>query len=669
MAMKRGLIATIGLILAVIVFVAVNVIANQRLATLRADLTSDRLYTLSDGTRTLLSKLDEPINLRLYVSERLVQEIPSYGVFATRIREMLQEYQNDARGRLRLQVIDPKPFTDDEDRAVASGLQGVPVSQGGDMVYFGLAGTNTADKEEVIAFFQPDREAFLEYDLTKLVYNLATPKKKSVGVMTSLPMAGEFRGMGAPPAPPWQVYTQLGQFFDVRVIESTATEIPADIGVLVIVHPKNLTDKTLYAIDQYVLNGGRAMVFVDPHAEGEMSRPGLAQQTGQTASSLTKLFDAWGIEMVDGKFAGDRRAARRVNAGIGQRVTVVDYVSWLRLDQSYVDANDILTANVGSLQLASAGILKQKPGATTEFLPLVKTSSEAEAIDVAKIKMAPDPSTLLAEFKSGGEALTLAARVRGTVKTAFPDGRPVDPPPAAAEEKPAEDKPGEAQAAPPAPPPAPAPDANFIAQSRDPVNLIVVADTDMLEDRFWVTVQDFFGQQIVNPQANNGDFVINSVDNLLGSNELIGLRSRGLVARPFVRVQDLQRDAELQFRAKERELTEKLRDTEKKLTDLQTTSPDQGAAAAAAGAGGRSILTREQQETIEQFRGELLSIRKELRDVQQNLRRDIDKLELTLKFLNIGLIPLLVAIVAVIVGLARLRRRRPARTIATQGAE
>jgi ABC-type uncharacterized transport system involved in gliding motility auxiliary subunit len=659
--MKRSAFATIGLILAVIIFVAVNVIANQRLSTVRADLTSDRLYTLSEGTRTMLSRIDEPITLRLYLSEKLVQEIPSYGVFATRIREMLQEYQNDSRGKLRLQLIDPRPFTDDEDRAVASGLQGVPVNQGGDMVYFGLAGTNTADKEEVIPFFQPDREQFLEYDLTKLVYNLAMPKKKAVGVMTSLPMMGEFRGMGAPPAPPWQVYNQLAQFFEVRAVEATATEIPSDLGVLMIVHPKGLSDKTLYAIDQYVLHGGRALVFVDPHEESEMSRPGPAAQSGQTASTLPKLFDAWGVELVEGKFAGDRRTARRVNAGTGARLQAVDYLSWLRLDQANLDRSDILTANVNAIQVASAGILKAKPGATTEFLPLIKTSSEVQAIDVAKIRFAPDPAALLAEFKSdGGQPYTIAARVRGPVKTAFPDGRPVDPPPAP--ELPAEG--AAAPPTPPAPPPAPAPDPNFLAQSREPINVIVIADADMLEDRFWVQVQDFFGQQIATPNANNGDFVVNAVDNLLGSNELIGLRSRGQVARPFVLVQDIQRDAELQYRAKERELTEKLNDTQRKLSELQSQSPDQGAAA-----GNQRILTREQQDTIEQFRGELLSIRKELRDVQQNLRRNIDALQTALKFLNIGLVPILIAIVAVIVGLARRRRRRPVRAAAAHGAE
>ena len=369
------------------------------------------------------------------------------------------------------------------------------------------------------------------------------------------------------------------------------------------------------------------------------------------------------VELVEGKIAADRRAARRVNATSGGRVNVVDYVSWLRLEAANLDRGDILTATIGAIHVASAGILRPKAGATTEFMPLIKTGSDAQAIDVEKVKFSPDPSALLAAFKSDGTPYTIAARLRGKAKTAFPDGRPADPPPAAdPTADPAAEKPADAPAA----PPAPAPDPNFVAESRDPINVIVVADTDMLEDRFWVQVQDFFGQQVVTPNANNGDFVVNAVDNLLGSNELIGLRSRGQVARPFGLVQDIQRDAELQFRAKECELTEKLRDTERKLSDLQSQSPDTGAAAAA---GGRAILTREQQEAIDQFRGELLSIRKQLRDVQQNLRRDIDSLQTELKFLNIGAIPLVVAFVAVLVGLARMRRRRPVRTMAPQGAE
>lgn len=630
--MTRGLISAGGLIVVAIIFFAVNVISNLGLSAARLDLTADKLFTLSEGTRSVLSKIQEPITLRLYYSDRLGKEIPQYGVYATRVREMLREYANAAPGKVRLEFIDPQPFSDEEDRAVAFGLQGVPVNQSGELVYFGIAGSNSADKEELIAFLQPERERFLEYDLTKLVFNLATIKKPAVGLLSSLPLQGEFRGPRQPPEP-WAIYLQMQQFFDIRQIERDVAEISAEIGVLVLVHPKELSEKTQYAIDQFVLRGGRVLVFVDPHAEGEMGRPGMAAQTGMTGSNLPKLFAAWGVEMEDGKFAGDRGSARRVNAGTETRVRAVDYIAWLALREANFNRSDILTSETALIQMASAGILKRKDGATTTLTPLIETSTQAAAIDVGPIKMMPDPVSLLANFKSEDKRLILAARINGPIKTAFPDGPPPEPKPEG-EQKPA--KPAEPQ----------------LKESREPANIIVIADTDMLEDRFWAQVQDFFGQRVAIPLAGNGDFVINAIDNLLGSNALISLRSRGQSARPFTLVQDLQRDAELRFRAKEKELTEKLRDTEKKMSELQSQGQEQG--------GGRTMVSKAQQETIDQFRTDLLATRKELRNVQQNLRSDIQTLEAWTKFLNIALIPILVAVVAVIVGVARSRRRRRA---------
>ncbi len=638
---RRSALSIGGIVLALVVFVAINIIANRMLSTTRLDLTSDRLFTLSNGTKSVIAKIEEPLTVRFYFSEKLGREIPSYAVYATRIREMLQEYQNAARGKIKLEVIDPQPFSDAEDRAVASGLQGVPVNQGGDLVYFGLAAANSADKEEAIAFFQPERERFLEYDLTKIVYNLTITKKPSVGLLTTLPFQGDMRQR---PPEPWAIYSQLNQFFDLKMIERDTAAIPAEIGVLIVAHPQNLPEKTLYAIDQFVLRGGRALVFVDPHAEGEMTRPGMAAQTGLTASNLKQLFDAWGVEMVEGKVAGDRIAARRVNAGTDTRVRAVDYLAWLSLrDDGHFNRSDILTAETGLMQMASAGVLKPKQGATTTVTPLVRTSPQSTQIDVDAVKMQPDPVKILAEFKSDNEPYILAARIAGPVKSAFPDGAPAEP-----------KKEGEEAPANPAAAAATSP-AESLKESKVPINVIVVTDTDLLEDRFWAQVQDFFGQRMIIPSASNGDFVVNAVDNLLGSDDLISLRTRGMSARPFLAVQEIQRDAELKFRAKERELTEKLRDTEKKLGEMQNQSQPQGPEA------GRAIVSREQQEAIEKFRADMLDIRRELRGVQLELRRDIDALDMTLKFVNIGLVPILVGIAAIIVGVVRIRRRAPAR--------
>jgi len=648
--LHRGVLSAGGIFLVFVLFVAVNIVSSRLFTFAQIDLTADKLYTLSPGTKSVLSKIGEPITLRFYFSDALGREIPTYATYATRIRELLRQYRAAANGKIKLEMIDPKPFSDDEDRAVAFGLQGVPVSQGGDLVYFGLAGSNTADKDEIIAFFQPDRERFLEYDITKLIYNLTVTKKPAVGLLSTLPMQGEFSGMGRP-SQPWAVYTQMSQFFDLRTIDREVASIPDDIKVLVLVHPQNLPDKTLYAIDQFVLRGGHALVFVDPNAEGQMLRPGMAQQTGLTSSSLKPLFGAWGVDMVQGKVAGDRLAARRVNAGDQSRVRAVDYVAWLTLRPSNFNTSDILTSDLSVIQMASAGILKAKDGATTKFEPLIQTSPQSEEIDVDAVKMAPDPVKLLAEFKPSNERYTLAARISGPAKTAFPDG----PPP----EKKEDDKDKASGTTPPATPAAAAPPAERLTEAKQPINVIVIADTDMLEDRFWAQTQDFFGQTVVIPTASNGDFVVNATDNLLGSDDLIGLRTRGQSARPFTLVQDIQRDAELQFREKERQLTDQLKDTEKKLTDLQ------GQGGGAAEQGGKVILSKEQQEAIDQFRVQVVQIRRQLRDVQHELRRNIEDLGLVLKFVNIWLIPILVGIAAIVVGVLRVRRRAPARRLQT----
>ena len=423
--LRRGGLAALALALAAVLFVALNVAVDRLGGGMRVDLTKDHLFTLSPGTRAVLARIDEPISLRLYASERLAREIPSYGVYAARVREMLQEYRAAARGKIDLRIIDPAPFSDEEERALAVGIQGVPVNQAGELVYFGLAGANTADKEEVIPFLQPERERFLEYDLTKLVYNLVTPKKKPVGLLSTIPLQGQFMGPRVPPQP-FAIYSQLESFFELKRVERDAAAIPDDIGVLVIVHPQNLAEKTLYAIDQFVLRGGRVLVFVDPHAEGDMARPGPAQQTGMTGSNMPKLFAAWGIEMQDGKVAADRIAARRVNAGDAQRVRAVDYVAWLSLREPNFDRGDVLTAETQVLNLASAGILRALPNATTTVTPLVRTSDQAMEIDAEPLKFAPDPVALLAAFKPTGERYTLIARVRGPAKSAFPDGAPKD---------------------------------------------------------------------------------------------------------------------------------------------------------------------------------------------------------------------------------------------------
>jgi ABC-type uncharacterized transport system involved in gliding motility auxiliary subunit len=657
---NRRNLAVIGVALGLVLMVAVNVLAAALFPAARLDLTQDRLYTLSGGTRQVLSQLDEPVTLRLFLSERLVREVPAYGAYATRVRDLLREYVSAGRGKLRLQTFDPEPFSDVEDRAVALGLQGVPVDQGGEQVYFGLAGANTTDDEETIPFFQPEREAFLEYDLTRLVYKLARPNKRNVGLISTLPMEGDMmmaQMQGGMPSA-WAVLDQMRQFFTVRTLGTDVDAIPSDIDVLMLVHPTGLTDKTKFAIDQFVLKGGKALVFVDPYSETTAFRAQAAMMRGMPpsgasnpTSDLEPMFAKWGVKMDAESVVGDRRLARRVNAGGSSRMQAADYLAWIGVPAENVNRTDPVTADLQRLNFATAGILEPVEGAKTKFEPLVSSSSQSEHLPVSKVNTmgTPDILGILRSFKTEGKPLTIAARISGPADTAYPDG----PPQAAADAKPASATPasaatakGGAQAAEPKPA-----DVKKDVVKQGDINVIVVADTDMLDDRFWVQTQQFFGQKVAVPSANNADLVVNALDNLTGSNAMIGLRSRGISDRPFALVRALQQDAESRFRAKEQELQDKVKETEKKLADLRGTGKE---------GGGPAIVTPEQAREIDGFRGQLIQTRGELRDVQRALRQDIDRLQATVRFVNIGLIPLLVAIAAVVIGILRLRRRRRA---------
>lgn len=625
---NRSALTVIALVCALVLAVSVNILANLWLPASRLDLTQEKLFTLAPGSRDVLRKIDEPVTLRFFFSERLGREVPTYGSYAQRIRDLLAEYQQASNGKLRLEYLDPQPFSTVEDRAVGFGLQGVPIDQGGEQVYFGLAGTNSTDDEEIIAFFQPERERFLEYDLTRLINKLSKPKQRVVGLISSLPLDGEMTAPGQPPEP-WMVMEQIRQFFQVKPLDADLADIPADIDVLMLVHPAMLSDRTRYAIDQFVLRGGHLLAFLDPMSEAAAFRARAAMMRGMPPtppnSTLPGLLDAWGVKMDLDSVVGDRRNARRVSAGGNSRMQAADYIAWLSLPQASMNRDDAVTGELQALNLATAGALEPLDGATTKFEPLVSSSSQTMAVPAAKVSGNPDILGLLRGFKTDGKTRVLAARITGPVKSAFPEGAP---------------KPIDGSEAKPAAP--------HLAASETPINVILIADTDLLEDRFWVQVQQFFGQRMAMPNANNADLVVNALDNLTGSGGLIALRSRGVSERPFTVVRDLQQDAESRFRAKEEELQTRLKETEKKLADLKKAGQE----------GGPAIVTPEQARDIESFRIDLLRTRAELRDVQRSLRQDIERLQAVIRFINIGLMPILVALLAIGLGIWRLRRRR-----------
>lgn len=626
----RKTLLLLAILATLILIVSVNIIGGSLLRGTRLDLTETKLYTLSPATERALQQIDEPITLRLFVSDRLTREVPSFAAYAQRVRDLLRDYAGLSRGRLTVEVLSPDPFSPVEDRAVAYGLQGVPIDQGGEQVYFGLVGVNSTDDQEVIAFFAPERERFLEYDLTKMVTKLARPKQRTIGLISTLPMTADPMAQQQGGSGTWLIYEQLSQSFKIQMLETNVTQIPAEIDVLWLVHPANLPPATLYAIDQFVLKGGRALVMVDPVSEAAISRARMLAMQGVPgpagASALDDLFKAWGVHLVPDKVVADRRNARKVSAGgAATRVQAADYLAWISVPKAQLAEAEALTGDLQSLSFASAGILEPVAGATTKLVPLATSSVVSMKLAADKVRGQPDILGILRGFQSEGQALTMAARLTGPAKTAFPDALP-DGAVAGAR----------------------------LMESQQPLNLVIVADTDMLEDRFWSQVQNFFGQRVAVPVAGNGDFIANALDNLAGGSTLSGLTARTVIDRPFTAIRALEQEAENRFRAKEQELQDKIKETEKKLAALR------GRDAAPKGQPQTASLTQEQVAEIETFRADLLRSRAELREVQLALRTDIEALQNRIRLWVIGAVPVALVVFAVALGVYRRHRARRA---------
>ena len=626
----------IGIIAVAAIVIGINMFADARLANQHVDLTQNHIYTLSPGTRQILAGLKEPITLRLFYSRRLGSTVPVYGTYADHVREMLGEYAAVSGGKIKLEFYDPEPFSDTEDRAMAYGLQGVPVDQGGVQVYFGLAGSDLEDDERTIAFFQPERERFLEYDLTKLVYELSNPKRPVVGVMSSLPLDGDprvmMRGQGGPEGQPYASTMLLRQTNQVKTVATDAQVIDPDIQVLLVAEAQNLSDATLYAIDQFVMRGGRLMVMVDPWSEAMAAIPSpTGMPPTDTGSNLKKLFDAWGIAFDPTKVVGDLTGAWRVRANSDERVQAVNYVAWFNIRDG-INHDDPATADLQQVTVASAGAISKAANASFDFTPLLTSSAQSGQIAVDQVKM-PDPSKILANFKPEGGPSVIAARIHGVLKSAF-----TGPPDLAKDQKRPDNFPAHK------------------AQTDAPANLVVVADSDILADRFWVRVSDFFGQQTAMPFSDNGPFVANVIGTLAGGDALIGLRSRGGTSHPFVLVNQMQSVAEAKFRQTQQALQKHLDDSENQLRTLR-----QGPSAATDKTNEQAVITPQQRAAIDAARKDIVDTRQQLRVVQFDLNRDISRLETELRIFNIVLVPAVLAIVAIALGVVRNRRRARSR--------
>ena len=630
-------LATIGLILLLGVFII------SILPSLRIDLTEDRLYSLSDGTRNILSNLSQPIELMFFYSDSATEDVPQLRAYGNRVQELLREIVIASEGNLRLSVIDPGPFSEEEDLATQYGVRAVPVTQGGEGVYFGLVAAQDGDGvpealrvTETMPLIRPDQEEFLEYEFMKVITQVSNPDRTIIGLVTQLDIDGGFDPMTGQGTQQWMIMDLVRQLYEVRRVDITSDFIEEDIDILMIVHPQGLSDRFLYAVDQHILRGGDALVFLDPNADSMVGRSpqGNLIPAGMN-SELPGLLEAWGVDFDNSKVRTDNVLALRVMMGQGQRP--VPHLGMLGVQSEFLTQDDIITNRLETINLSSAGAINQSAEGSISFEPLIVSSSDAMLMDRSFVESVTDPTVLFDEFQSEDTSFVIAARISGVIETAFPNGQP------AIEETEEENDTGEEESEASEISLTDTSNANqavdeieleHLNTSLEPVNIVIFADSDILSDRLWVQVTQFFGQRIPQPFANNGDLIINAMDNLSGGADLSSIRSRGRYSRPFTRVLSLQREADDRLREEEGELSARVAETEASLADLNTDEE------------GNPIgeITPEIQAEIDRFNAELIETRRRLREVRFQLTEDIEQLGSNLKAANTALVPILLTL-------------------------
>lgn len=598
--MKNVYSAT-GLVLLAILFLALTILSGAALRGMRIDLTEQGLYTLSSGTVNILEDLDEPVTLEFYFSDDASADLPMVRNFARRVQEMLDEMAQRSNGKLQVRRVEPEPFSEAEDQAASYGLEAVPVGSGGESLYLGVVGTNTIDGLEVLPFLSPSREQFLEYELARMVSLLSRPDKPRAALLSGIDMDGGMDMQTGQQREPWAIQEQINEMFDVASVAADDDSLPEDIDVLVLVHPQDLSDALLADIEGFLADGGRLLAFVDPHAESATPpnpNDPMAAMNMDRASNLDSLFQAWGLEFSEQRFVADAGLALQVNVGQGQRP--VRHVGILGVTRDNLNDDDVVTGELEAVNLASVGSLELADDSSLEFEPLMHSSRQAGPLDAQTLQMLSDPSELIDQMGATGEQYTLAARLTGEVPRAFES------------------------------------DDATQEGGRYSLNAIVVADVDMLADRYWVQRQQFFGTTMLEPFADNGDFVINAIDNLIGNADLISVRSRATSNRPFTLVESLRREAEENLRSTEQRLEGELAEAEQRLTELQQARGDTDL----------DILTEEQEAEIDRFMDQRLEIRRQLRQVRRELDEEIEALGTRIKVANIALMPLLVTLFA-----------------------
>jgi ABC-type uncharacterized transport system involved in gliding motility auxiliary subunit len=638
--MNKKLLSLAAIVFLVALFFAVNILAQGVFRSSRLDLTSDRLYTLSEGARAIARGVDEPIKIRFYFSRRAALDKPAYLSMANRVQDIIGEFARESGGKVQVSVVNPEPYSEEEEQAVQDGLEPIALSTKGDVMFFGLVGTNSTNGKQAIPQFDPRSERLLEYDLAKLLYALKNVDKKKIGVMSSVGLQTyTINPATQQPVPKqkWQVFVQLADAFDVQEVPPTATEIPAGIDVLVVVHPKQLTESALYAIDQFVMRGGRLMAFVDPQCQTDDTITAQNQVQAMMAdksSSLARLLDAWGVEVVKDQVVLDNKyAPRQQQPAEGGRIVEAVTLPFLMLKGEAISRDDDVGRALAGINMYFTGAIRRKvdfKGEALSITPLLESSEDSMLMEKSKLQFVQDMSKVMDMFNSENRRHTLAARLTGKIASAFPDGPPKGPEGS------------------------PAPDASkHLKESKGPANITLTADVDMLNDRAWgQEIQLGRSKQFV-PAASNGLFFVGGVENLTGSSELLSIRPRAAGTRPFKKVDEIRTRASKDVASAQKAAEDKVAQFEQRLNDeLRKRQPR---------ADGTIEVTPDIEAKIKELQGELYQAKREVRQMYRDRDKDIDRLGWVLRALNVAAVPAVVAVVAVGLGVYRANRRSSVR--------
>jgi len=620
--LQTGLFSVIGVAAMLLILVAINFIAGR--VKQRVDLTAEHAYTLSAGTKAILARLDTPVQIRFYASQS-AEGMPVFlKTYAQQVDDLLGEYRQNSRGLIQVQKLDPEPDSDAEDSAKLEGVEPQLLSNG-ERVYLGLS-VSLLDQKEAIPFLSPERERLLEYDISRAIARVMTPDKSVIGVLSPLPVmgTGAMMPMQQQGEPAWVLIEELKRDFDVREIEPNATTIPNDIKVLLVIHPKGITEATQFALDQFVLRGGKLIAFLDPMAALDPQTASAGFGSPPSKSGLDRLLKAWGVTFEDSKVLADLDFVARTDQGRAPAV--------LALNEKAVNKDDIATADAGNLFVVFGGVFGGTPAQGLKETVLLHSSKDSELVDPMMARMSGEE--IAKSFKPSGIEYPLAIRLSGKFKTAFPAGKP-KPPEAEPNEKKEDASPPE----------------TMLKESKQETTVVLVGDSDMIQDRVAVRqVGNPFGQRLFMPANGNLAFAENLIDQLTGDSNLIAVRSRASRERPFTVVKKMQADAEASYRSKIKELEDGLADAQRKIGQLQSGKQE----------GQRFILSPQQQEELANFRKKEAEAKTQLKEVRKKLRADIDSLENRIKWLDIAGMPALVALTGLAFAIVK-RRRSAAR--------